>query len=53
MYTCIHNIHIGGPFANYLQIACHEAKINKETHAGHQNQILPMFFDKIQIILMV
>ena len=44
---------VQGPFTNYLQIACHKAKIKEETHAGYQNQIFPMFFDEIQIIFTV
>ena len=39
--------------ANYLQVACHKAKIKEETHAGHQNQVFLMFFDELQIIFMV
>ena len=39
-------IKIYGPFANYLQIACHKAKIKEETHAGHRIQIFLMFFDE-------
>ena len=42
-----------GPFANYLQIVCHKAKIKEETHASHRIQIFLMFFDEIQIIFMV
>ena len=43
-----------GPFANYLQIACHnKAKIKEETPAGHRIQIFLIFFDEIQIIFMV
>ena len=56
-YECIVHCnryrYIYGPFANYLQVACHKAKIKEETHAGHQNQVFLMFFDKLQIILMV
>ena len=36
-----------------FQIACHKAKIKEETHAGHQNQIFLMYYNKIQIIFMV
>ena len=42
-----------GPFANYLQIACHKARIKEEMHAGHRIQIVLMVFDEIQIICMV
>ena len=47
------NIYAHGPFTNYLQIACHKAKIKEETHAGHRIQIFLMFFDEIQMIFMV
>ena len=35
--------YIYGPFANYLQVACHEAKIKEETHAGHRNQVFLIY----------
>ena len=44
---------IYGPFANYLQIACHKAKIKEEMHAGHRIRIFLMFSDEIRIIFMV
>ena len=42
-----------GSFVNYLQVACHKAKIEKETHAGHQSQVFLMFFNELQTIFMV
>ena len=46
----LENLNVYGPFANYLQIACHKAKIKEETHAGHRIQIFLIFFDEIKIM---
>ena len=51
-HVCILYI-VYGLFANYLQVACHKAKIKEETHAGHQNQVFLMFFDELQIFMVL